>query len=77
VDRSSKFLLEIITLLSSANKMGSNKVFIVGGRSFIYVKKSKALKLTLGELYILLFSILRKISVIILFQFFVFCQIGS
>jgi hypothetical protein len=34
-------LLEIITLVPSANKMGSYKVFIVGGGSFIYIMKSK------------------------------------
>jgi hypothetical protein len=31
VEKSSKFLLEIMKLLSSANEMGSDKVFIVGG----------------------------------------------
>jgi hypothetical protein len=45
VEKSSKFLLEIIALVSSANKMGSDKVFIVGGRSFIYIKKSKGPKI--------------------------------
>jgi hypothetical protein len=30
--KSSKFLLEIMTLVSSANIMGTVKVFIVGGR---------------------------------------------
>jgi hypothetical protein len=45
--KSSKFLLEIMTLVSSANIMGSVKififfiVFIVGGRSFMYIIKSK------------------------------------
>jgi hypothetical protein len=34
VQKSSKFLLEIITLVSSAN-MGINEAFNVGGRSFI------------------------------------------
>jgi hypothetical protein len=42
--------------------MGSDEVFIVGGRSFIYIKKTKAIKLAPGELHILLFHILRKIS---------------
>jgi hypothetical protein len=37
VEKSSKFLLEIIALVSSVNKMGSEKVFIVGGRSFTYI----------------------------------------
>jgi hypothetical protein len=40
VQKSSKFLLEIITLLSFANIMGFHKLFIVGGRSFIYIIKS-------------------------------------
>jgi hypothetical protein len=31
-EKSSKFLLEIITLVSSANKLGPDKVFIDGGR---------------------------------------------
>jgi hypothetical protein len=42
--KSSKFLLEIMTLVSSENIMGSVKVFIifiVGGRSFMYIIKSK------------------------------------
>jgi hypothetical protein len=39
--KSSTFLLEILTLVSSANIMGSVKVFIVGGRSFMYIMKSK------------------------------------
>jgi hypothetical protein len=39
--KSSKFLLEIMTLMSSANIMGSVKVFIVGGRSFMYIMKNK------------------------------------
>jgi hypothetical protein len=38
---SSKLLLEIMTLVLSANIMGSDKVFIVGGRSFMYIMKSK------------------------------------
>jgi hypothetical protein len=37
VEKLSKFLLEIITLVSSVNKMGSDKVFIFGGMSFIYI----------------------------------------
>jgi hypothetical protein len=39
--KSSKFLLEIKTLVSSANIMGCDKLFIVGGRSFMYIIKSK------------------------------------
>jgi hypothetical protein len=42
IQKSSKFLLEIMTLVSSANIMGSDKVFIVGGRSFMYIMKSKS-----------------------------------
>jgi hypothetical protein len=45
VEKSSKFLPEIITLVSSANKVGSDKVFIGGGRSFMYIKKSKGPKI--------------------------------
>jgi hypothetical protein len=41
VEKSSTFLLEVITLASSANKMGSDKVFIVEGRPFIYINESK------------------------------------
>jgi hypothetical protein len=36
-----KFLLETVTLASSAIVTGSNKAFVVGGRSFTYVMKSK------------------------------------
>jgi hypothetical protein len=35
MQKSSKFLLEIMTLVLSANIMGIAKVFILGGRSFI------------------------------------------
>jgi hypothetical protein len=45
VEKLSKCLLEIITLVSSANKLGSDKVFIAGGRSFINIKKSKGRKI--------------------------------
>jgi hypothetical protein len=44
VEKPSTFLPEIITLVSSVNKMGSDKVFIIGGRSFIYIKKNKGPK---------------------------------
>jgi hypothetical protein len=37
----SKFLLEIMTLVS-ANIIGFSKVFIVGGRSFVCIMKSKS-----------------------------------
>jgi hypothetical protein len=39
-EKSLKVLPEISTLVSSANKMGSGKVFVVGGRSFICIMKS-------------------------------------
>jgi hypothetical protein len=45
MQKSSRFLLEIIMLVSSANIMGIAKVFIVGDRSFIYVMKSKGPKI--------------------------------
>jgi hypothetical protein len=35
--KSSTFIIEIMTLVSSANIMGFVKVFIVGGRSFMYI----------------------------------------
>jgi hypothetical protein len=41
VQKSSKFLLEIKTLVSSVNIMGFDKLFIVGVRSFMYIIKSK------------------------------------
>jgi hypothetical protein len=41
----SNFLLEIIALVSSVNKVGSDKVFITGGRSFTYIIKSKDSKI--------------------------------
>jgi hypothetical protein len=37
--KSSNYLLGFMALVSSANIMGSVKVFIVGGRSFIYSMK--------------------------------------
>jgi hypothetical protein len=40
VQTSSKFVLEIMTLGLSANIMGSDKVFIVEGRSFMYIMES-------------------------------------
>jgi hypothetical protein len=45
MQKSSKFLLDIMTLVSSANIMGIAKVFIVGGRSFIQIMKSKGPKI--------------------------------
>jgi hypothetical protein len=40
----SKFLLEIITLVSSANIVGSDELLIVGGRLFIYIIRTKVSK---------------------------------
>jgi hypothetical protein len=37
MEKSSKFLLESITLVSSANQMGSDKVFVVGRGSYVCV----------------------------------------
>jgi hypothetical protein len=41
LQKSSNFLAEIMTLVSSANIMGFAKVFFVGGRSLMYITKSK------------------------------------
>jgi hypothetical protein len=60
----------------SANKMGSDKVFIVGGRSFIYIMKSKGPKIDPWELHVLLFPILRESSQMIFSFLFSICQIG-
>jgi hypothetical protein len=46
--------------VSLANIMGSDKVFIVGGRSFIYIMKSKGPKIDPGELHILLFPLFEE-----------------
>jgi hypothetical protein len=51
-----------MTLVSSANIMNYDKVFIAGGRSFMYITKRKGMELTLGELNILLFTSMRKDS---------------
>jgi hypothetical protein len=45
MQKSSKILLEIMTLVSSANIMGIDEVFSVGGRSFIWTMKSKGPKI--------------------------------
>jgi hypothetical protein len=37
MQKSTKFLLEIMTLVSSANIMGIDEVFSVGSRSFTYI----------------------------------------
>jgi hypothetical protein len=39
--KSPNYLLEIMTLVSSANIVGSDRVLIVGRRSFMYIMKSK------------------------------------
>jgi hypothetical protein len=39
--KSSKFLLEIMTLVTSVIIMGSDEIFIVGGKSFTYIMKNK------------------------------------
>jgi hypothetical protein len=44
-EESSKFLLGIVTLVSSVNKMGFDKVCIVGGRSLKYTMESKGPKI--------------------------------
>jgi hypothetical protein len=38
-----------MTLVSSANIMGSDKEFIVGGRSFMYIMKSKGRRINAQE----------------------------
>jgi hypothetical protein len=37
---SSKVLLEIMTLVSSENNIGSEREFILRGRSFMYIKNN-------------------------------------
>jgi len=58
--------------VSSANKMDSDKVFIVGGRSFIYIMKSKGPKIDPWGTPCFTVPHFEEISQIILFQFFVF-----
>jgi hypothetical protein len=41
IQKSSKFLLDIMILVSSANIIGAARVFIVGGRLFIKIMKRK------------------------------------
>jgi hypothetical protein len=45
IQKSSKFLLEIMTLMSSAIIIGAARVFVVGRRSFIWIMKSKGPKI--------------------------------
>jgi hypothetical protein len=47
VQKSPKFLLEIMTLMQSANIMGFDKLVIVGGRSFMCIIKSKVPRIDL------------------------------
>jgi hypothetical protein len=77
VEKSSKFLLEIITLVSSVSKMGSDKTFVVEVGHLCILQEAKAPKLTPGELNVLLFPIVRIISQMILFQFLVLYLSGS
>jgi hypothetical protein len=77
VEKSSTFLLEIITLVSSTNKMGADKVFIVGGMSLIQIIKSK---LTPGDLHVITVPhFVENLSnhFISVFFFLSICQIGS
>jgi hypothetical protein len=76
VEKSSKFLLPIITLVSSANKMGCGKYLLMEVGHLYILRKAKALKLTPLEFHILLFPILRKISqkVLLIFYCFLFVR---
>jgi len=40
-EKSSKFLLEIVTVVSSANNIGSDTEFILRGRLFIYIMNNR------------------------------------
>jgi hypothetical protein len=60
LQKSSNFLQEIMTLVSSANIMGFAKVFIVGGRSFIYIMKRKGPRIDPWITQVLLFPSFRK-----------------
>jgi hypothetical protein len=52
VRKSPKLLLEITTLVSSANIWGSVKEFILRGSSFVYITNNQALELTLQDLHV-------------------------
>jgi len=58
--KSSKFLFEIVTLVSSANNTGHNVELFLRGRSFMYIMKNRALELILGELYVSMSPSQRK-----------------
>jgi hypothetical protein len=45
MQKSSRFILEIVILVSSANIMSIAKVFIVGGGSFVQIMKNKGTKI--------------------------------
>jgi hypothetical protein len=52
-ETSLKFVLKIMTLVSSANNNGSHIQFILRGRSFIYIlRTTQALELINGELHV-------------------------
>jgi hypothetical protein len=57
IQKSSKFLLDIMTLVSPGNITDIDEVFSVGGRSLYRLGKAKALKLTPGELCALLYPV--------------------
>jgi hypothetical protein len=44
--KSSKFVLEIMTLVSSANKTGSDAEFILRGREFICIMNNRSKKIS-------------------------------
>jgi hypothetical protein len=49
-----------MTLVSSANNIGSDVEFILRGRSFTYVRTIEALELILGEIHVSVYSSQRK-----------------
>ena len=54
--KSSKFLLQIMALASSANNIGFDTEFILRGMSFIYIMNNgQALDLILWELHVLIY----------------------
>jgi hypothetical protein len=77
--KSSKFLLEITTLVSSANNICSDIEFLHSGCSLTYILNNRALKLLFGELHVWMFPGQRKkISLFweILLQLFAFSQLN-
>jgi hypothetical protein len=65
VQNSLKFLLEIMMFESSAN-MGSDKVFIVGGMSFMYALENKCPRIDLWGYSCLVVPQFEKILIVIL-----------